>query len=157
MDRKEQFERVKRKYGFHKNIKKEDWRYIESVVRQRGANGKVSVVIVHGKRISEERLHRGIQRHSYEPVYERAKRCKFDAILKATPLISSQRAFSRSGQETNRRILSFGAHLRIRQFQLKPRMSLVNLLQRTKISSSATFPVYSFSSISIQWVSRSCR
>ena len=82
MSRKEQFERVKRKYGFYKNIKKEDWRYIEGIVHQREAAGKASAVIVNGKRIPEERLHRGIQRHSYEPVYERAKRCRFDAILK---------------------------------------------------------------------------
>jgi hypothetical protein len=66
--RKSQYETMFRKWGFRKNMKKEDWQAISKLYNeQREANAKV---IYKGKEISQQKLKKELRRYSRNSVIE---------------------------------------------------------------------------------------
>ena len=63
-----------RKLGIKKNLKAHDWKLIGAALAERNRRGKRSAVFVVGQRVSDEKVHREVQRYNFEAQFERHQR-----------------------------------------------------------------------------------
>jgi len=75
-DSKKYLQRAVQKLNIKKNLTNSDWNHIRTVMAQRDALGKNSIVMAHGKTLNLKTLRREIRRHCYEDIFERIKRRK---------------------------------------------------------------------------------
>jgi len=75
-DSKKYLQRAVQKLNIKKNLTNSDWNHIRTVMAQRDALGKNSIVTAHGKTLDLKTVRREIRRHCYEDIFERIKRRK---------------------------------------------------------------------------------
>ena len=80
-DSKKYLQRAVQILNIKKNLTNSDWNHIRTVMAQRDALGKSSIVVAHGKTLDLKTVRREISRHCYENIFERIKRRKIPKRL----------------------------------------------------------------------------
>ena len=75
-DSKKYLQRAVQKLNIKKNLTKSDWNHIRTVMAQRDALGKSSIVMAHGKTLDLKTVRREIRRHCYEDIFQQIERRK---------------------------------------------------------------------------------
>ncbi len=75
--RPEEYERYLRKWNIRKNRNSREWEAVGRILEARKAAGKFSVVRMNGEILSETKLNKRINRHSYTSSFRPYIQCRF--------------------------------------------------------------------------------